>query len=172
MRCHKLDAAPCTAAGKCRTIRAVAAYLQDAMNPEPPKDPPAGEAAPRFRPRPWIDLQTPQDVEAWIDEHNRSMQEHIGPQETGYGVCFTLTEGGNIFLQTNGDAVILDVEPDAQWVAPLLVAATQSTAPVSQIWVLPDDKLIQLIVGLSSLVASTTLFTGHNFGSRSRKLAY
>lgn len=139
------------------------------MNQDPTQ--PAAPA-PRFRPVPWTALETPQDVEAWIDEHNRSMMEHMGPQETGVGVCFTLAEGGNIFLQTSGDAVILDVEPDAQWVAPLIMAATQSEAPPSQLWILPDDKLIQLIVGLSSLVASTTLVSGHNFGGRSRKLAY
>ena len=127
---------------------------------------------PRFRPRPWTALETPQDVEAWIDEHNRSMMEHIGPQETGVGVCFTLAEGGNIFLQTSADAVILDVEPDAQWVAPLIMAATQSPQPASQLWILPDDKLIQLIVGLSSLVASTTLVSGHNFGARGRSQHY
>jgi hypothetical protein len=127
---------------------------------------------PRFRPRPWTALETPQDVEAWIDEHNRSMMEHIGPQETGVGVCFTLAEGGNIFLQTSADAVILDVEPDAQWVAPLIMAATQSPQPASQLWILPDDKLIQLIVGLSSLIASTTLVSGHNFGARGRSQHY
>lgn len=108
----------------------------------------------------------------WIEEHNQSMLEHIGPQETGVGVCFTLAEGGNIFLQTSGDAIILDVEPDAQWVAPLIMAATQSAQPAAQLWILPDDKLIQLIVGLSSLVASTTLVSGHNFGGRSRKQLY
>lgn len=130
------------------------------------------DPAPRFRPCPWTDLQTPQDVEAWIDEHNRSMMEHIGPQETGAGVCFTLTEGGNIYLQTTADAVILDVDPDAEWVAPLIIAATQAELPRGQLWVLPDDKLIQLIVGLSSLVASTTLVAGHNFGGRGKKTAY
>lgn len=139
------------------------------MIPDPHNDSPA---APRFRPRPWVHLETAQDVEAWIDEHNRSMQEHIGPRETGYGVCFTLAEGGNIYLQTSADAVILDVEPDARWVAPLIVAATQVAEPAAQLWVLPDDKLIQLIVGLSSLVASTTLVSGHAFGSRKRKLGY
>jgi len=142
------------------------------MIPDPHNDSPASEAAPRFRPRPWVHLETAQDVEAWIDEHNRSMQEHIGPRETGYGVCFTLAEGGNIYLQTSADAVILDVEPDARWVAPLIVAATQVAEPAAQLWVLPDDKLIQLIVGLSSLVASTTLVSGHAFGSRKRKLGY
>lgn len=139
------------------------------MNQDPPQP---SDAPPRFRPRPWIDLQTPQDVEAWIDEHNQSMMENIGPQETGVGVCFTLAEGGNIYLQTSADAVILDVDQDAQWVAPLIMAATQTPAPAAQLWILPDDKLIQLIVGLSSLVASTTLVSGHNFGGRSRKQAY
>jgi len=130
------------------------------------------DPAPRFRPCPWIDLQTPQDVEAWIDEHNRSMMEHIGPQETGAGVCFTLAAGGNVYLQTTADAVILDVEPDAAWIAPLIMAATQAELPRGQVWVLPDDKLIQLIVGLSSLVASTTLVAGHNFSGRSQKIGY
>jgi hypothetical protein len=127
---------------------------------------------PRFRPVPWIDLQTPQDVEAWIDEHNRCLMEHIGPQETGVGVCFTLAAGGNIYMQTSADAVVLDVEQDAEWIAPLIMAATQTQAPSGQLWILPDDKLIQLIVGLSSLVVSTTLVSGHNFSSRSRKAHY
>lgn len=130
------------------------------------------ESAPRFKPVPWTALETPQDVELWIDEHNRSMQEHIGPQETGVGVCFTLAEGGNIYLQTSADAVIVDLDPDADWVAPLIMAATGSPAPPSRVWVLPDDKLIQLIVGLSSLVACTTLVTGHNFGVRGRNRSY
>jgi hypothetical protein len=141
------------------------------MNQELLKESPAGDSVPpRFRPVPWIALETPQDVELWIDEHNRSLQEHIGPQETGYGVCFTLAEGGNITMQTSGDAVMLDVDQDAQWVAPLIMAATGASAPAGQLWVLPEDKLIQLVVGLSSLVASTTLVSGHKFGSRNRKM--
>jgi hypothetical protein len=124
----------------------------------------AAAPKPRFRPVPWAGLETPQDVELWIEEHNRSLQEHIGPQETGYGVCFTLAEGGNIFLQSTGDAIVLDVEPDAEWIAPLIMAATGAEAPRGQVWVLPEDKLVQLIIGLSSLVASTTLVSGHKFG--------
>lgn len=139
------------------------------MNQDTPKSP---DAAPRFRPCPWIDLQTAQDAEAWIDEHNQCMMAQIGPHETGVGVCFTLAAGGNIYLQTSADAVILDVEPDAEWVTPLIAAATQSAVPPAQLWILPDDKLVQLIVGLSSLVYSTTLVTGHNFGGRGRKLPY
>jgi hypothetical protein len=132
-----------------------------------PNDP---QQRPRFRPRPWIPLETPQDVELWIEEHNQAMRELIGPQETGYGVCFTLAVGGNIYMQTTGDAVILDVEPDAAWVAPLIMAATGAEQPRGQVWVLPEDRLVQLIVGLSGLVESTLLVSGHPFGARSRKL--
>ncbi|TFW33104.1 hypothetical protein [Massilia horti] len=127
---------------------------------------------PRFRPRPWTPLETPQDVELWIDEHNRAMQELVKPQETGHGICFALSEGGQVYMQTSGDAVILDVEPDAAWIAPLIVAATGTEPPSGQIWVLPDDKLVQLILGMSMLVESTLLVTGHNFGARGRRSWY
>jgi hypothetical protein len=127
---------------------------------------------PRFRPRPWIHLETPQDVELWIEEHNQAMQELIRPQETGYGICFTLAEGGNIYMQTLDDAVVLDVEEDAAWVTPLINAVTGAEAPPGSYWLLPADKLVQLIIGLSSLVASTTLVVGHRFGSRGRRITY
>jgi hypothetical protein len=116
---------------------------------------------PRFRPVPWTPLETPQDVELWIDEHNRTMQELIRPQETGVGVRFTLAPGGDIYLQTT--------EPDAGWIAPLIMAATGAEQPAGQVWVLPDHKLVQLLLGLSTLVESTLIVTGHNF-KHSRRL--
>ena len=124
------------------------------------------DTPPRFRPRPWIHLETPQDVELWIAEHDQALQELIKPQETGYGVCFTLAEGGNIYMQTHEDAIQLDVDEEASWVAPLIVAATGAEVPRGSYWLLPADRLIQLVIGLSSLVASTTLVVGHRFGSR------
>lgn len=124
---------------------------------------------PRFKPRPWISLETPQDVELWIDEHNAAMQELIRPQETGVGICFTLAEGGAVHMQTTEDAIVLDIDEDASWIAPLVMAATGAEQPRGRIWVLPDDKLVQLILGLSMLVESTTLVTGHNFGSSGRR---
>jgi hypothetical protein len=127
-----------------------------------PNDP----TQPRFRPRPWTVLETPQDVELWIEEHNLAMRELIGPQETGYGVRFTLAAGGDIVMQTTGDAVVLDVEPDAAWVAPLIIAATGAETPRGQVWILPEDRLVQLVLGLSSLVESTLLVSGHPFGRR------
>ena len=130
------------------------------------------DTPPRFRPRPWIHLETPQDVELWIDEHNLAMQDLIKPQETGYGICFTLAEGGNIYMQTAEDAVVLDVDEDASWIAPLVTAATGAEPPPGAYWLLPADRLTQLIIGLSSLVASTTLVVGHRFGSRARRTQY
>lgn len=126
------------------------------------------DTPPRFRPRPWIHLETPQDVELWIAEHDQAMQDLIKPHETGYGVCFTLAEGGNIYLQSAEDAIVLDVDDDAAWIAPLIVAATGAEQPRGSYWLLPADKLIQLVIGLSSLVASTTMVVGHRFGSRGR----
>jgi len=125
---------------------------------------------PRFRPVPWMPLESPQDVELWIAEHNQTMLELIKPQETGVGVRFRLAVGGDIYMQTTADAILLDVEPDASWVAPLIMAATGAEQPTGQIWVLPDDKLVQLLLGLSSLVESSLIVTGHNFGKHGRRL--
>lgn len=123
-------------------------------------------AAPRFRPRPWVELLTPQDVEAWIEEHNACMQEMIGPRETGAGIRFDLAPGGSLTMQTQEDAVVVDLDCDAEWIAPLIVAATNVEPPRGRLWVLPADRLVQLILGLSTLVASTILVTGHHFGGR------
>jgi hypothetical protein len=123
----------------------------------------------RFRPVPWTELNTPQDVEEWVEAHNLALQEHIRPNESGYGICFSLREGGNIYMQTSPDgAIVLDVDGEADWVSPLIAAAAQAEPPVSSLWVLPDDKLIQLVIGLSSLVESTTLVVGHPFGLKQR----
>jgi hypothetical protein len=123
-------------------------------------------AKPRFRPVPWTALDTPQDVELWIAEHDLALKEHVGKQETGYGVCFSLAEGGDIYMQTTEGAVILDVTPEADWVEPLLCAISGAEPPAGRLWTLPEDKLVQLILGLSTLVATTTLVVGHQFGRR------
>ncbi|WP_256079441.1 hypothetical protein [Massilia sp. YIM B04103] len=126
-------------------------------------------AKPRFRPVPWTALETPADAELWIAEHNLALQEHIAPNETGYGVCFTLAEGGELFMQTADGALILDLTPEAEWVAPLITAVAQAAPPQGALWLLPDDKLVQLLIGLSSLIASTTLVVGHRFGRAGRR---
>ena len=116
---------------------------------------------------PWIDRTTTTDVEAWIDTYNRDLQQHIKQANAtgyGYGICFCLAAGGDIFMHTTPDGdVLLDVTPEAEWVAPVITATTHVEAPRSQIWTLPSDTLTQLILGLSSLIASTRLVLDHDF---------
>ena len=139
---------------------------------EPEATPDAALAPARFRARAWDRLETPLDVELWIAEHNQSLMDNVQAGESGYGICFELTEGGRIYLQTSADgAVVLDVTTDADWVSPLIAAVAQVEPPVSSIWILPDDKLIQLVLGLSSLIATSMLVVGHPFSARSRKAA-
>jgi hypothetical protein len=128
------------------------------------------EERPRFRPVPWTPLESPQDVELWIAEHNATMQEMISPKETGVGVRFTLEAGGDVYLQTTDDAVILDVEPDASWIAPLIMAATGAEQPEGSYWLLPDNKLVQLMLGLSTLIECSIIVTAHNFGKYARRM--
>jgi hypothetical protein len=117
--------------------------------------------------RPWIELTTTHDVEAWIDNYNRDLQQAVKkPNATGYGVRFSLDLGGHIFMHTAEGAILLDVTPEAEWAAPVITAATGIEAPRSQIWVLPDDKLTQLVLGLSSLIASTAFVVSHNYKVR------
>lgn len=117
--------------------------------------------------RPWIDLKSSYDVEAWIDRHNLDLQGRIKKTNaTGYGVCFCLGHGGEIYMHTTEDAILLDVTPDAQWVVPVITAATGIEAAHSQIWVLPDDRLTQLVLGLSSLIASSRIVISHRYKSR------
>ena len=120
---------------------------------------------PRFRPRPWSSLDSVDAVELWIDEHNRAMQELIRPEEQqGAGIRFSLVHGGDLLMQTRGDAILLDVEADAAWITPLLEAVTGQAAPAGQWWAVPEERLVQLILGLNTLVESTTLVVGHRFG--------
>jgi hypothetical protein len=115
--------------------------------------------------RPWIVLTTSYDVEAWIDSYNRDLQRAIEKTNaTGYGICFRLAEGGEIFMHTDSEGdVLLDVTPEAEWVAPLITAATRVEAPRSQIWALPGHTLTQLVLGLSMLIASTRIVLSHDF---------
>lgn len=110
-------------------------------------------------------LLTPLEAEAWIDLFNHDLQQCIrNTNASGYGVCFTLAEGGDIYLHTTSEGyVLLDVTPDAQWAAPVIAAAANVAQPDTQIWHFPDDKLVQFVFGLSSLVASSTMILQHDF---------
>lgn len=117
---------------------------------------------------PWIVLGTTYDVEMWIDNYNRELQRCVSDKNpVGYGICFNLLHGGEIYLHTTSEGeIVLDVTPEAEWVAPVITATTQVQAPSGQIWALPGEVLTQLILGLSTLVASTRLVTEHDFKIR------
>lgn len=117
---------------------------------------------------PWVSLETGLEVEAWMDLHNRELQEAIGSQPSvGHGVCFTLAHGGEIYLHTNSDGdVLLDVTPEAEWIAPIISATTQAAVPRGQIWILPQHVLMQLILGLNPLIATSRLVLRHAYRMR------
>ena len=104
-----------------------------------------------------------------MDHYSRELQSVMekskaGNYVSGYGICFGLAHGGDIFMHTTSDGdVLLDVTPDAAWVAPLITAATQVEAPSSSIWALPGHTLTQLVLGLSSLIVSTRMVLQHDF---------
>lgn len=123
-----------------------------------------------FRERPWIVLSTTYDVEAWIDQFNRDLQQAVKKPHAGrHGICFRLGHGGEIFLQTSGEGeVLLDVTPEAAWVTPVIVAATGCNPPASQLWPLPGERLTELLLGLSSLIEATRIVVDHDFRIRKR----
>jgi hypothetical protein len=120
----------------------------------------------------WVSLESPQDVEAWMDLHDRELKKLLDHQPgsigNGCGACFSLIHGGEIFMHTNSDGdILLDVTPEAQWVSPVICACTGAQAARGQIWILPQHVLIELILGLNSLIASSKLVLRHEF-SRSK----
>jgi len=117
---------------------------------------------------PWIVLSTTYDVEMWIDNYNRELQRSIsGKNPVGYGICFCLLHGGEIYLHTTSEGeIVLDVTPDAEWVTPVITATTRVQPPRGQIWALPGEVLTQLILGLTTLIASTRLVMEHDFKIR------
>lgn len=123
------------------------------------------DPAPDLQEHPWISLETSLDVEAWMDLQHRELQHALGNKPTtGQGICLTLVHGGELYLHTNSDGdVLLDLTEDAQWVAPVLTAVTRSTPPKGQVWGLPGHVLIQLVLGLNSLIASSRLVLRHQY---------
>ena len=124
-----------------------------------------GAADGALRETPWIMLHTSFDVEAWIDHLNRDLQRALGTKvSNGAGVRFRLSEGGEIYLHTNGDGdVLLDVNADAEWVTPVIVAATGVAAPGTALWLLPGTVLTQFLLGMSPLLSSTQLVLSHEY---------
>lgn len=115
--------------------------------------------------RPWVHLATTYDVEAWMERYNRDLQQAVGERRlTGYGICFELAEGGEIYLHTTPEGdMLLDVTPEAEWAAPVIEAATRTATPASRIWALPGHLLTQLVFGLSSLIGSSRIVLDHAY---------
>ncbi len=120
-------------------------------------------------------MTSAQEAEAWIERLNHELQEierarHAASApryDRGHGVCLTLTHGGELCLHTNADGdILLDVSNDADWVAPLIVAATGAQPPRGALWIIPGERLTQLVLGLNSLIESERLVLRHNFRSR------
>lgn len=120
--------------------------------------------------RPWIARQSPQEIEAWIDQLNHELQQ-IGrdrpslASERGAsaGVCLMLAHGGEICVSTNPDGdVLLDVSSDASWISPLIVAATDVQPPRGALWIIPGGRLIELMMGLNSLIEAERLVWRRN----------
>ena len=119
--------------------------------------------------RPWIDLKTTYDVAAGIDSYKREPPRFVEKNKhaSGYGICFCLGAGGEIFMHTTPEGdVWLDVTPEADWVTPVIEAATLVSAPSSQIWILSGQALTPLVLGLSSLIDSTRFVLQHDFKQR------
>ncbi|GAA4025420.1 hypothetical protein [Actimicrobium antarcticum] len=141
------------------------------LPPHPMDEPDEERAGATLQERPWTVLETIVDVDAWIDGLNRDLHAVIRKQPVSNpGVCFRLTEGGEIYLHTNGDGdVLLDVTEEADWVTPLISAATQVAAPAASLWILPGHVLTQLVLGLSPLVETTRLVLQHEFRTKKNK---
>ena len=125
--------------------------------------------------RPWIALTSLQEAEAWIERLNHELQQiertrqatFASHSNRGHGVCLALTHGGEVSLHTNADGdILLDVGNDAEWVAPLIVAATGVPPPRGALWIIPGERLAALVMGLNSLIESERLVLRHNFRIR------
>ena len=138
---------------------------------EPPNDIPNDSSfTEEMTERPWIRLTNTHDVEAWINNYDWDLRRYAErTKATAIGICFGLAHGGDIILQTTSEGdVLLDVTQDAQWVTPVITAATGVDASASQIVQLPSDVLTQLIFGLSGLIATCKPAINHPFNMKKK----
>lgn len=117
---------------------------------------------------PWVMLESPAELEGWMELNNQELQKLLGqnpsPINQGQGICLSLSHGGEIYFHTNADGdVLLDVTPEAQWVTPVILAVSKSSAPKGQIWLLPQHVLLPLLMGLNPLIASSRLVLKHAY---------
>jgi hypothetical protein len=127
---------------------------------------------PETHQRPWIVLDGVDDAEVWVANSNLELnfyleQDKNGGIPVGQGICFNLALGGEVYLHTTSEGmIVLDIADEASWVTPIIEACTNAKPAKGQIWVLPENTLIQLILGLNSLIATSTIVLRHDFGMR------
>lgn len=117
---------------------------------------------------PWVMLESPVELEGWMELNNQELQKLLGSQTSfsnqGQGICLSLLHGGEIYFHTNADGdVLLDVTADAEWVIPVITATTKVQAPKGQIWLLPQHVLMPLLMGLNTLIATSRLVLKHAY---------
>ena len=124
---------------------------------------------PTLNDHPWVMVETPAELEGWMELNNQELQKLLGGAQSqqiaqGQGICLTLLHGGEIYFHTNSDGdLLLDVTEEASWVAPVITACTKIDPPKGQIWLLPEHVLMQLLLGLNSLIASSRLVLKHAY---------
>ena len=114
--------------------------------------------------RPWIHLTSSYDVESWINSYDRDLRRRLGSADpAGVALCLRLELGGELFLHTTAEGeVLLEVSQEATWVSPVISAATGIQTPASsRLWNLPGEVLVQLLLGLSSLIAAARPVIDH-----------
>jgi len=122
--------------------------------------------------RPWLNLEGVDDAEVWIANSNLELnfyleQDRHAGMPVGQGICFELELGGEIFIHTTSEGMILlDVTEAAEWITPILSACTGSKPAQGRIWVLPENTLVQLVLGLNSLIRTYRIVLQHQFGMR------
>jgi hypothetical protein len=120
--------------------------------------------------RPWNQLEGVDDAEVWVANSNQELNFYLEQDRNagipvGQGICFTLELGGEVYLHTTSEGMILlDISDDAAWVTPIIAACTSAKPAKGQIWVLPENTLIQLILGLNTLIATSSIVLKHDFG--------
>lgn len=115
----------------------------------------------------WTPWEPLLDPDVWIANNDRELQEFVPKDAVGYGTCFRLLHGGEIYMHTTGEGdVLLDVTPEAEWAVPVIAAATGATPPRGQIWTLPAEAMMPLLFGLSTLIEATRVVARHDFRIR------
>ncbi len=122
--------------------------------------------------RTWVALDGVDDAEVWIANTNLELNyflenDHKAGVPNGPGVCLQLALGGEIYVHTTGEGMtVLDVTEAAEWIEPVVAACGARRQGRGRIWVMPENSLVQLLLGLNELISSYRIVIQHEFGLR------